>query len=483
MEERQSVREALPDTGQSPRESARAASGRKLGEPARTSWLSARRVQLGLVLLISIYGLVMSYRAGQDPKDDFRGWFRAAERWQAGETLYFHQEAATSEMPNKHGLPFVVLFAPLTGLGIAWAARLWILVSVLLLLHGLHLLSRILALVDPLPPPVWVLRFGPWLGLLLIAPFLHNLILYRQTGIFLLWWMILGIYCLARNRDFLAGLILAVPAAIKLLPLVFLPWLVFKRRMRAAAGFMTGFLLAFALPFAFEDAERTARHLNDYAQMLLRDEARDNQYPGAQSLRPLVLATITPHYEPGPLVTEDYKQELIQRWDGRRNYLASEGLFRFQEWILLLSSAVFVALCALWISSGYGENADPRPPPLVLLGESGLVLATMLFISPLAWKHYYVWLLPAAVFVIAAAIGGWARHRFRAWIALSVFVLFLTLPHKGLLRLFSSELAEGYGVFHGYASALGLFCLLLGWALRAETRAAKDAEDTDWLFG
>lgn len=413
---------------------------------------AVRRIRAALLVALFGYGIWMSVRAAGagHPRSDFHGWYAATERLFEGERVYFPQLGPDDEMPNKHGLAFLVLFRPFLLLGEPGAQAAWVLLSTLCLAHTVVLLSRMLA-------P----RCGaPWLGLLLVGPFVHTLYRYQQTGLFLLWLFVLGTALLARRRDVPAGMALGVAAAIKLLPLALLPWLLFKRRLRAAGGFLLGVGVSLAVPLALFGLERTGGHLRDYGAMLGHDAAIDSQYRFHQSLRPLVLATISPELVAGPLTSPEARAELAA-WQGTRNFLASPSLFAFREAIVTALSLLFVLLCAWAIPSGYGARARAQPPPAALVGEVGLVLGVMLLISPLAWKHYYVWLLPAAGWLVAT------RGR-SSYTALAAFLLLLTLPHKGVI---GRQLAVTYQTFHGYAAGLAVVLVLLARALRARSSA------------
>ena len=415
--------------------------------------------------LLLVYVLVMAIQASRSEGGDFMAWYRATVRLAEGERVYFPQLGPDDEMPNKHGLLFLLLFRPLTWLSPAVSQVVWVLGSGLLLLHSMRLLSRMLGDQEGSNGSSFA-RYAPWVGLVLIAPFLHNLFKYRQTGILLLWCIVLGVWLLSKGnnrgkkrQDLLGGFSLGVAAAIKLLPFVFLPWLLWKARFRAAIGFVLAICLAFLLPAVDQGWSRMQEHVRDYVDMLGQDAAVESQHRFHQSLRPLVLATISPVHDPGPLVRD--REEDVRRWDGVRNFLGSSWLFEHREALLLLLVGGVVALCAFCIRPGFGRRARRATSGSLLVGECGLVLAAMVLISPLAWKHYYVWLLPAAVWLVHECWGN--RGRGLLFWAGIVFLVLLTLPHKGVLP---KGVAVTYQVFHGFAFGLSLLVVLLGLALR-----------------
>lgn len=395
-----------------------------------------------LWVVVLAYGGFMAWRSLRDVSDanDFHGWWVASQRLFAGDRVYFPQLTPDAEMPNKHGLLLLVLFRPLSLLEQGAAQAIWVLLSAACLGHTLVMLCASLGRVSPVV-----------IGLLMVAPFVHTHFKYEQTGVFLLWLIVLGLRWVASGRRVVGGACFGCAAAIKLLPVVFLPWLLYTRRFGAAVGFVAGVLLAVLVPSVLFGFGAVQRHLTDYADMLRQDAAASSQHRFHQSLRPLVLASIAPRLDAGPLASEQSRDELA-RWEGMRNFAASERLFAWREWIVSGLAFAFALLCAWAIPFGRGSPDSDR-----ITGEVGLVLATMVLISPLAWKHYFVWLLPAAAWLAAT-------RGIRRGLGLAVFALTLTLPHKGVL---GSHAALVYQTFHGYAAGLAVVVVLLASWMRA----------------
>ena len=404
----------------------------------------------------------MAARAARKPGGDFHGWWRASQRLAAGEEVYFAQHGPEDEMPNKHGLVFLWLFRPFSLLPQTAAEALWVLLSVLMLGHCLMLLSRRLALDGSFALDGSSGTRSLLLGLGLVAAYIHLLLKYEQTGLFLLWLFVCGAELLERGRPLRAGLVFGLSAATKLLPFALLPWLCWTQRWRAAIGLVLATVLSFAIPALVYGPSSTKGHVEDYVAMLREDAAHDSHHWFHQSLRPALIASVADRYDVGHLADEKTRA-VAEDWQGVRNFAVALGLASWSEVLVILASSFFALLCA-WAIPRRGPRAS-------IVGELGLVLAAMTLISPLAWKHYYAWLLPLAIWLAHASWGRASvelsalqrRAQGSARLAFAAFVLLLTLPHKGVL---GRELARGFAIFHGYAWGLAVVVFASAIAIR-----------------
>ena len=384
----------------------------------------------------------MGFRAGSTSGSDFARWYQASKQWQSGSNVY-SSRVVKGEMP--HGPVFLMMLTPFTWFDIKWAQRLWVVGSMVLLLHGVHLLSKMLEYEAHVLGPA-VASHAPWLALLLIGPFLYDFFQHRGTGIFVLWWMLLGISLLGRRCDARAGFCLAVAAAISVLPITLLPWLLYKKRLAAVAAFAVAFVAVSTLPMLWpsQGYKRTSSQQRAYITLVKRDMTTESTDRAQQSLKPLVFGSIS------------------------RNLMGTRQLFRSRRWIVRGLVVFLILLCMFWIHSGHGSRGMPRPANSILIGETSLVLGTATLLSPLAPMHYYLWLYPAATFMMCSALGGAKRNRARSWSALLAFTLLVTLPHRWAIGHVMPEFAQSWHRHHGFAAGLLLTVILMGWTLRGE---------------
>lgn len=422
---------------------------------ALVTLLTRRRAVFAVALALYAAWMIARPLMQERVSGDFASMHVAAKRLAADERVYFPQLRAEDEMPNKHGLIFLDLLRPLTPMSPPLAQALWMAFSFSFLGHALFLLARMLSAGSGAA----ILAFA------LMAPFAHLLAKYAQSGFFLLWLLTLGIYCCYRLRWLAAGAFFGVATAVKLFPIVLLPWALYTGRWRVAVGFVIGVAASMAFPIALHGPDRVESHLRDYVAMLEQDTAASSHHPFHQSLRPLVLASIAPSYDVGIASDEDRRE--AARYDGVRNFAYDPRIWEHKEAVVAVASALFAILCAVAIPPFFARrrrNAGAEAARAMtedrtaIVGEVGLVLAVMVLVSPLAWKHYYVWCLPMLAWLVdrAAAASRSAR------VALVGFVCLLTLPHKGVL---GTRMAETYAVYHGYAAGLAVFCVLAAIAL------------------
>lgn len=411
-------------------------------------------------LAFASYHLVRTTRAvlGRDPAQladlgqdfeirDFEGFWRCALRMQKGEVMYFPHTGERLEMPSKHGPFFELLMRPLLPLGAAWAEIVFAALSLVLLAATLPLVQRVLDRAAGGPQPRWL----PWLVLLAACPFVHLAATYSQTVFLMVFLWVLGLLAFEK-RPFLAGVLFALPAAIKLLPLAVLPWLVWRRSWRAAAGMTLGLVATTAAVVVDQGPALAQRQAEAYVHMLRVDPVYETYHERFQSLAPLVLGTITPRYETG-LASSTQRID----WNGRRNFLGSEGLMAHGHEVVLGASALLAALCAFACWPRGRDSFRKR------LGEAGLVLMAMLLLTPHTWKHYFWWHVPALAFALLEAT---QRRTWALWFC-AIYALTQSLPHRGLLP---TTWAQAFHVFHGLAAGQLVLCGLLAMRLARSER-------------
>jgi len=407
------------------------------------------------VLGLAVLGLgYLIYRSAAGTESDFLNSVEASRQWQSGQSAY---EGRSFDGRAPESPTFLLLLAPLTRFDASTAELVWIGASLLLLLHALSMMSQMLAYEGIALGPR-VSRCAPWLALILLSPFVVELVVHRRSGLLAMWLTIAAIYLLARRRDIWAGAFLGIAAAIHIIPIALAPWLVYKRRWVAAACLTVGLSGVAALPVLFSDQEvdRTSAHYSEYASVLAKGFDEESLDANRQSLRPFVLATIAPHVQG----REDS--------DGKGSFLASDSLFSVRKPVISGLSIALVALCAFWIRSGRAGSAMRFPGDFILLGEAGLVLATMLLISPFSQADDYVWLLPGVVFLFASVFGGSKRCRIRSGLGLVVVTAFLTLPNDTVLAFLEASWGKTWLGYHGLAVGVLAVLLFLGWTLRGE---------------
>ena len=193
------------------------------------------------------------------------------------------------------------------------------------------------------------------------------------------------------------GLATGLAAAVKLTPIIFVPYLLLTRRFRAAFTCLATFLACGLVTFAISPASSRV-----YWTKALFDPAR----------------TATSVLTPGLGFISN------QSLSGVASRLHHGDVSQFALAPVLL----LVALCGLWL----GSVAHRHSPMLGVL----VCASTCLLVSPVTWCHHMVWVVPAILWFALAP----DRPRAGPFIAGAVAVLFWSapiwwVPHAKLLEL------------------------------------------------
>ena len=288
-------------------------------------------------------------------------------------------------------LPSVsVLLAPLAAGGPTIAAILWTTLQVLSLVVAIVLLARW--------PTNGRASTTISAALLLASPALFEAAKFNQLTIPILALVLAGQRAVERAHPCRAGVWLAVAALFKLLPGVFLLWLVRQHRWMASASMLIALalltilpaLLLFGFPQALADHEQWWTHnVNGSAARGLTDPTLRAHFTDHrnQSFAAVLARCCWPeHPHPAPV---------------RLGSLSLAACTRVAQ----LTTGAFLLL-ALWLarrtasaSRRAGNSGDTRR----LRIDFATLLLVMLIVSPLIRTYYLLWALPALVLLCDAA--------------------------------------------------------------------------------
>jgi hypothetical protein len=263
-----------------------------------------------------------------------------------------------------------------------------------------------------------------------------------QLGIAILYLLLLGFRLSLRSdggpRGFLAGLILAVPAVVKVVPalpvacLLLQHWAAaFRRRSRPGAwieataltaGVSTGvLLLLFAVPASIIGWRANLGHLERwYARIVANERVGPDANFNIHSYRNQSLGNAIYLLNRGV-------HGLVRPASG-----ATPAADRPER---VTSPAVPAILaCLMAVLFVVGASVGSREDPLDRITAYGLACCASLIVSPLSWGHYYMALAPAALFMPIQLLRRGRSSQAR-WIAASPPVLiwsyYLAMPYTG----------------------------------------------------
>jgi alpha-1,2-mannosyltransferase len=277
--------------------------------------------------------------------------------------------------------PFAaLLFWPLAQLPVYAGQVIWAVVNVLLL-------GALVAVSIRMVRPQWPARQLLTVSAIVLFPLLRlspdglTLALGQVNLLIAVLVLVdLGFVLRAGQRTLPRGVLLGIAAAVKLTPLIFIPFLVLTRQFRAAATATGTFAVCSLALFALTPSSSAA-----YWSRYIFDSKRAGNilYISDQNLH-----------------------SALQRMIG--------------------APAPAALLAALTVLIGVGGLAVATWAYRVSSPMLGLLLcaATGLIVSPVSWSHHYVWVVPVLVWLVL----GPDRPRGGAWWALAVAVLFWADP-------------------------------------------------------
>ncbi len=202
-------------------------------------------VLVGLVFLLFMLAEMWNSRFWLS---DFEVYYKAAARILQGQNLY--RIKADDFYIFKYSPVSAVFFIPfaLLPFGIAKVAY-WLLYS-FIMLACIYLALRLVSRFRPIEKPSRVNNLVILTGLILMVHFLRELHLGQVTFILLLLYLLACRYLLA-GKPGMVGLLISVSLFIKPFGLIFLPYLLYKRKWKELAYIMVYFGLLCMLPLLF----------------------------------------------------------------------------------------------------------------------------------------------------------------------------------------------------------------------------------------
>jgi hypothetical protein len=261
------------------------------------------------------------------------------------------------------------------------------------------------------------------------------------------------------RRDWLAGLAVGLATVLKITPLLFLPYFVYKRRWRAVAGAGLGIVLfAWLIPglcLGFESNHELL--VGWYRQMVAPFLSGENvTYMQTQHINQSLTGLFYRLFSDTTAIAADAGRGYAEV---RVNLLALDPAMTG-----LLLKAAFLALVGGIAWFGRTPPRDRQNPGH--LGEAALVFLAMLMISERSWKHHYVLVILAHGFIVQYLYlvrpSGW--RRFVPLGALVFAVVCHNFFASGFIGYHWSNVAEAIGVY-----AWGALALFAGCAVGLDT--------------
>ena len=250
----------------------------KLSKKEKVSWTI-------VFALLFLYVLIESRRGG-----DFVCYLDAAQKLLQGQNIY--EPPFQTSRYLYHPL-FATLLIPALWLPKYLMVFLWNSFNLLLFVRVIFLLQT-----------YFELRLQSrnrnrlmWLMIVLCIPrFLQYNFMYGQMTVFLLWAMIEGVFLAARKRDVSSGALVGFAMVVKMIPIVLLPYFLFRRKTKAfSVALLSGFV-SFFLPMLITGYQKFWEIIHYWIYTLQPNSAElgaDNQSHYPQNLSTLLFRVLT----------------------------------------------------------------------------------------------------------------------------------------------------------------------------------------------
>jgi hypothetical protein len=309
--------------------------------------------------------------------------------------------------------PFAaVLLAPFSFFGKAFSIFCIGVVNVISWWSAVKLSDRLSA--TPGPKAWWVVALPSVLAL----PFIWDMYDLGQPNLLLLAIVLAGLALMASRREWAAGVMFGGAVALKAFPLAILPYLLWRRRWKAAASMVLFTAIFLVLvPAPMRGFERNLGELKTWGggMVLSANEKGFGQRPEQNW-----------GWKNNSLIA------IVHRYTRPINAEAEHPEYRpISVNVLDLSydqANVVLAVVAGIIGLGFVAALPPqqRRTPASDAAEYALLIALMTIASPLARAYYFVWLLfPFTVLVYRAALDPEPRvRRLTGWLLAAAIALF-----------------------------------------------------------
>lgn len=387
-----------------------------------------RAFVLALLVFFAAVSVQYSFKAMQSRSAIVR-WQHALERLDDGEDIYRNYIHPNSPM-------MVLILKPFGALPPLAAALAWFYLKVVLTLLAFYWVFRLVE-TPGLVFPTWAKVLTVLLSL---RPIMGDLT-HGNVNLLILFLVVAALYAFQRRRELTAGLVLALAIACKVTPLLFVPYLVWKRAWKTLAGCAAGLVLFIGLvPGLFFGFEKNAQLFASWADQMIKPFVLEGKVfyseHNNQSVPGFLFRMLTHSPSFSVYVGHEYTPTQYHN--------VAEVSPDVARWLVKGCMGLF-ALLAMWTCR---TPLAPRPN-WRLAAEFALVVLGMLLFSERTWKHHCVTLLlPFAVLCYYLAVGrGGPVLRGYVIASLVLAVALMTATSTGLLADHVAKLAQVYGAY------------------------------------
>jgi hypothetical protein len=385
--------------------------------------------------------------------NDFIGFLNGSNRLLAKQYLYEGSRNGVGVTWPPFFMVFMAPWALLSKVGIRTTQVLWYFLNCFLLFQSIDLWCRLVYK----KPCAWfdyrkpLSLFSPFVFLPIL--FVSGPLLYNaeelQVSILLLDFISLGIYQMKKNMAIASGFWFGLAAAIKAFPLIFLVYLLFQRKLKAAAMLAATATILTLLPIVWYGPHDYFVNLKGWCAISFHGDFPI--FGSAQSVYPMLGRWMS--CDVHTMLSEKLMYPPLDATGKMELQCIHKGLF------ILIMSVFYGIICF----RRYRDSAF----------EGAFIFLMAILFSPIAWKHYWVFCFPALVVLWKIAIT--CREKVITkllWLFLifippfEIFIVGLAPP---VFRNFINRVVSNYTI-----SGILLLAAMIYWASRADISRWKE---------
>lgn len=354
---------------------------------------------------------------------------RAGERIVKGEPIYNPADRVTCGIDiYKYSPVFAFFMAPFTKMHMHKSVLLWYLLTFISLLFSVYIFKRI---ITDLNRETTLSKFFYFATFFLILRFILVMLSRVQSDFLVLFFLSLSAWFLYRKREILSGFSLASAIMVKLTPLIFIPYFIYRKFYKAAVASLGGVLLYLWLPSLQLGWQKNIAYLKDWFDALFYSTPELISWYKNQSLLSCIFR----------LFSEKSAVKIIAL-----SPPVIKSIFILVCLVMVFFTLYFCARLILRTEKGFGCGH---------LIEFSLILICMVLFSPLAWKHTFLHLLPGYMVLLYYLI----RHP-RDFITVSLLLMSFILS-----SILNPEILKSYDEVVSLYSAMTWGAVILYIAL------------------
>jgi len=323
---------------------------------------------------ISLIGLVFCILLGQYeykmPKRrfaDFHVYYYTGQKMLKGENVYDAKAYREDGIANFKYPPLFALFTSLFALtNELAAATIWFILNYIFLILFMFYSGKLIFSKEQ------DYKYRNWIyfwSLFMTSRFCLDNFTEGQVNFLMMATLLLGLYFANKKKDLLGGMFIGFSIFIKYMGLIFLPYLIIKKRFKLAFFIILSFILFSMLPILFLGWQRNLSLQNDYL--------------------PQVFSTSLDFSS-----LSDYSNQSI--WSIILRYLSTHGnyginLFSLSDYNLgIISGFIVCLLFFICLIKGRYRSKDDAMLEVI---DLGIILTLVALLNPNAWLHAFIFLV------------------------------------------------------------------------------------------